>query len=395
MLLEDLHDGQERVKDEARRFNVVCCGRRWGKTILGLDVLMDAALDGLPAGWFAPTYKLLDEPWKYARHVLSEAIAEKSETAKQITLINGGVLDFWTLDDPDAGRGRKYARVVVDEAAKARHLEEAWTRAIYPTLVDLKGDAWFFSTPRGRDFFWRLHCLGMDPEQADWAAWTMPTSTNEHIDPEEIEAARVQLPERSYQQEFLATFLDDGGGIFRGVAAAVDTGRRESEPRQYGMTYTAGADLARKEDFTVVTVMDAMGRQVYFERFNVINWERQVAAIQRASERYGATVLLDATGVGDPVWEMVRKAGVPCRPYVFTSASKEAAVDNLAMMIEGGRCRLMDIPEQTAELQAFQYELTPSRNIRMGAPSGFHDDTCIALALAAWGVGRIRPLEVF
>jgi len=56
------------------------------------------------------------------------------------------------------------------------------------------------------------------------------------------------------------------------------------------------------------------------------------------------------------------------------------------MMIEQGRVRLMDVPEQEAELQAFGYELTPSRNVRMGAPEGMHDDIVIADALACHGI---------
>jgi hypothetical protein len=137
-------------------------------------------------------------------------------------------------------------------------------------------------------------------------------------------------------------------------------------------------------DFTVLSVMDSAGRQVHFERFNQISWERQLAAIMAVHERYRAAVVIDSTGVGDPIFERLRKAGVPVKPYQFTNASKEALIDNLAMRLEQGLVRLMDVPEQTNELLAYQYELTPSRNIRMNAPAGMHDDTVIALALSAW-----------
>ena len=52
------HPAQQRVMDEAKRFNVVCCGRRWGKTELGMDRLIHQALEGKPVAWFAPNYKL-------------------------------------------------------------------------------------------------------------------------------------------------------------------------------------------------------------------------------------------------------------------------------------------------------------------------------------------------
>ncbi len=379
-----LHRTQEQVRNQGIRFNVVNCGRRWGKTILGLDLMFDLAMDGYPTGWFAPTYKLLLEPWAEAQQVLSPMIKRANQTDRQIILENGGKLDFWTLEDKDAGRGRMYRRVIIDEAAKSRNLEEAWDKAIRPTLADYKGDAWFFSTPRGRDFFWKIYTFGDDPTKTQWRSWTLPTSANPYIDKEEIDAAKEQLPDRVFKQEFLAEFLEDAGGVFRLVMDAVDRGRSANELPQGGRSYTLGVDLARVEDFTVLSVLDNTGKQVYHERFNQISWERQIAAIKAVSDRYQAVVYLDSTGVGDPIWERLR--GV-CQAYSyqFTNSSKEKLIDHLAMQIEQCKIRLMDVPEQTNELLAYQYELTPSRNIRMNAPEGMHDDCVISLGLATWG----------
>jgi hypothetical protein len=393
--LDELHPGQLQVIGESSRYNVICCGRRWGKSLLGLDLAIETALDGRPVGWFAPTYKLLTEPWREAIRTLRPAIESKNEQEKQLRLSTGGVLDFWTLDDPNSGRGRKYARVVLDEAAMARHLEEAWTQAVRPTLTDYRGDAWFFSTPKGRNYFWRLHCLGMDPGEAEWAAWTMPTLTNPHISPEEVEAARLELPERVYLQEYNADFIDSSGGVFRMVREAVDAGRNAASPPQPDTHYVLGVDLARVEDFSVLAVLDATGRQVYHERFNQISWERQIARVSDVARRYHAPAIIDATGVGDPIVEALRRAGVAVRPFTFTAASKESAIDNLAIRIERGEVRLMDIAPQTSELLAYQYELSRGRNAKMNAPSGMHDDCVIALALAAWGLGQRREVRIY
>ena len=383
------HPAQRRVIAESRRFNVVNCGRRWGKTVLGLDrAIRTSFAGGLPVGWFAPTYKLLTEPWREAKRVLKDVIVGKNEQEKQLRLATGGVIDFWTLDDPNSGRGRKYADVIIDEAAMARHLEEAWTQAIRPTLTDYQGGAWLFSTPKGRNFFWRLHCLGFDPDEAEWAAWTMPTLTNDFISKAEVEAARLELPERVFAQEYLADFIEDSGGVFRLVREAVDEGRNRPEPPIEGMSYVLGVDLARVEDFSVLPVLDATGRQVYFERFNQISWERQIDRVAEVAGRYKAPAVIDATGLGDPIVEALRRRGVSVRPFVFTAASKEQLIDNLAIMIEQGRIRLMDLAPQTSELLAYQYELTRGRNAKMNAPSGMHDDCVIALALAAWSLKR-------
>jgi phage FluMu gp28-like protein len=382
------HPGQRKILDSCRRFNVIACGRRFGKTVLAMDRLVGPALHRRPVAYFAPTYKMLAEVWRELRHTLHPVTAKVNIQEHRIELATGGTVDMWSLDNADAARGRKYARVVLDEAAMVGDLEDAWNYAIRPTLTDFKGGADFLSTPRGRNFFWRAYTWGEDPAEPDWACWRMPTVANPHIDPAEVEAARRQLPERSYQQEYEATFLDESGGVFRNVRACIDAGRTDNEPSWRDSGCVLGVDLARVEDFTVLCVLDPAGRQVYFERFNQISWERQIAAVCQAADAYRAAVVVDCTGVGDPIYERLRDAGLYVTPYHFTNATKSTLIDGLAMRLERGKLRLMDVPEQANELLAYQYELTPSRNVRTGAPAGMHDDCVMALALAAWGVER-------
>jgi len=199
---------------EADRFNVLCCGRRWGKTTLSEDLLIspddenNGALNGFPVAYFAPTYKMLMEVWREVNQTLYGVINNKSETEKRIELYGGGVIDFWSLEDPNSIRGRKYKRGVLDEAAIARNLEEAWLKVIRPTLTDLQGDAWFLSTPKGKNnYFYDL--FQMPDRFADWRCWQMPTSTNPHILPEEIEQARSQLDPLTFAQEYLASFVTE------------------------------------------------------------------------------------------------------------------------------------------------------------------------------------------
>lgn len=352
---------------------------------------------GKPVGWFAPNFKYLTESWRDFVRYLGPVITRKSETERRIELVGGGSIEFWSLEDPDSGRSRKYQRVCIDEAAKARHLELAWNGAIRATLADYRGDADFYSTPRGHDFFWRAFSWGQDGGNPEWACWQFPTASNPFIDAREIEAARLQLPERVFRQEYLAEFLDDAGGVFRGVRDVIDAGRNVNEPAAApGRNgYMLGVDLAKVEDFTVLTVLDANLGQVYHERFNQISWERQIAGITRVANAFRADIVIDSTGVGDPIFERLRTAGLPVVPFGFTNASKEALINNLAMKIEQGKIRLMDLDVQTNELLAYEYELTPSRNVRMNAPAGMHDDCVISLALAAWGHGQIYSAGAF
>lgn len=208
------HPAQIQILAEHRRFNVVACGRRFGKTALGAELAKQTALENQPVGWFSPTYKFLAEAWRDLKRILQPVTRAKSETEHRLELISGGVIECWSLDDPDAGRGRKYGRVLVDEAAMVRNLEQAWEQSIRPTLTDLAGDAWFFSTPKGFNYFHTLFQRGLSPEHSEYAAWQMPSSRNPYLPPPELEAAELELPPRVYRQEYGASFVDDASTIF-------------------------------------------------------------------------------------------------------------------------------------------------------------------------------------
>ena len=154
LTLPRLHEGQRTVKETAARFGVLACGRRWGKTLYGVDYLAPPALEGWPVAWFAPTYKLLLEVWRDFERLLRPVIKRSNATERRIELVTGGVVEFWTMEDADAGRSRKYKRAFIDEAGLVARLLSLWHEAIMPTLADLKGGARFGGTPKGRNGFW-------------------------------------------------------------------------------------------------------------------------------------------------------------------------------------------------------------------------------------------------
>lgn len=193
--------------DNAKRFNTLRCGRRWGKTKLSEELLLspddplNGALNGFPVGYFAPTYKMLMEVWRSMVGILYDITEAKNETEKRIELYGGGVIDFWSLEDPDSIRGRKYKRVVIDECEAARNLEYAWLKVIRAMLADLRGDAWFLSTPRfGSTYFKKLSKL----QDEIWQSWTFTTYDNPYIDPVEIDSVKQTLDEATFRCEIMA-----------------------------------------------------------------------------------------------------------------------------------------------------------------------------------------------
>jgi len=204
--LPKLHPTQKHVIDTAKRFNHLRCGRRWGKTTT-IEELSSIALDGKRVGIWFPTYKDLSEVWKDLKKTYGPITYKVNEQLKQIMLITDGLIDFWSMDDPDSGQGRKYHRAIIDEAAKATKLYQAWENTIRPTLTDYQGDAFIMSRPKGKNNGFYL--MEEKHKQFDnWAFFQFTTYDNPYIAPEEIEEAKDQLDEINFRQEFMAEYVD-------------------------------------------------------------------------------------------------------------------------------------------------------------------------------------------
>src|SRR6516225_7995442 len=84
------HPAQAKLIQEAKRFNVLCCGRRWGKTVLGMDRLIHPALKGKPVAWFAPNYRLLSDVWRQMQDRLRPLVTNLNQQERRLELLGGG-----------------------------------------------------------------------------------------------------------------------------------------------------------------------------------------------------------------------------------------------------------------------------------------------------------------
>lgn len=182
---------------------------------MGVTLAGDAGTKGRNAGWFTPESAQWKEPYDDLREALMPITRQADANRGKLRLstrgpINmGGKLDFWHTDDnPLAGRGREYHRVIGDEIAfaKKKQMADIWRKAIRPTLLTTRGDAWFFSTPYGDDpddFFWQAcndPALGFTPHHA-------PTSNSPYCPPDELELIRASEHPLVFKQEYLAEFV--------------------------------------------------------------------------------------------------------------------------------------------------------------------------------------------
>ena len=95
-----------------------------------------------------------------------------------------------------------------------------------------------------------------------------------------------------------------------------------------------GADLAKLEDFTALSVLDMQGNLCAFDRFSELDWVFQRKRIVELAHRYDARLLIDSTGIGDPICDELYRENIRVEGYKFTNASKKDLIENLSMMIE-------------------------------------------------------------
>ncbi len=221
---------------------------------MAIELAVETLLDGKRCAYFAPTYKDAFEWWKQVKGVLGDVIKSKDEQVKQLNTITGGLLDVWSMDDPDSGRGRKYHRAIVDECEKAQKFKEAWQGTIRATLTDFVGDAWFLSTPKfGKTFFKEL--ASYQEKFPNWISWKFTTYDNPHISKDEIEDARRTMDTLYFRCEYLAEDVDLTGKPF---LYAFDANRHVVS----GMTFDPKAELQISFDFNVDPITAVCGQYV-------------------------------------------------------------------------------------------------------------------------------------
>ena len=383
--LHKLHPGQIKIADSDARFRVVMCGRRFGKTALGITTACKAAIDGQPVGWFAPGYKYALEAWREIVQRLGPVAERVSEQEKRVELITGGVIEVWTLDTQDPARGRKYALVVIDEAGIVRDLTETWQAAIRPTLADLRGRALILGTPKGRRHgFMSMFNRGLQDDEPNWESFRASTLENPYIPPEEIEEARKELPAEVFAQEFEGIPLDDGANPFGLKKIEDSVGEVGDAP-----VVIWGVDLARAQDFTVAVGMDAWQRVVRLER-----WQAPWAVTkERVQDLVRDTpAIVDATGVGDAIVSDLQDSGHMIAGFVFTGPSKLRLMQRLIAAFQNKELTIPDEPWLINELESFEYTYTSS-GVKYEAPRGLHDDGVMALGLALHGWDRVQGVR--
>jgi hypothetical protein len=305
-------------------------------------------------------------------------------------------IEFKTGSDPSKLRGFGVNFYVMDEAAQG--MPEGSFVSVETTTTNTKGRGIVISTPNGRGWFYETYERGEkfyadgtpkfsneEPDPFyDFISIRMPSHVNPYNDPAEIERKRQTLSRDNFRQEYLAQFMVESAGVFTNFGGFFSHDLKMLDGPEEGHLYVAGIDLADKNDFTIVLVMDRLERRVVaFHRWHKTGWTSTKIRIAEIVKHWNAIAVIDDSGIGDPVNEDLRAMGVPMFPYKITgTVAKNHLIETLQLALENGSLKSPHIGVLKGELEFYESKTTPSGVKIYSAPRGKFDDCVLALSFA-------------
>ena len=147
-----------------------------------------------------------------------------------------------------------------------------------------------------------------------------------------------------------------------------------------------GCDLGKQEDSTVATFIDSVGNVIDIYRNSKTEWSQMIKEIVILLKKHNATGMIEVNGIGDPIFEQIKKQWANTHPFTTSARSKNEIIEGLILDMNESTIRIPHedvFPYLVSELETFTYEYNPkTRAIKYGHPNGLHDDTVMSLAIA-------------
>lgn len=258
------------------RFTAIRCGRRWGKTVFDQALAIDQVCKGHNVGIFVPYYKYGSEIYNELATALLPIKKSSSKVNGVYQAKTGGRVDLWTLDNPNAGRSRKYHLALIDEAAFTKpDMIDIWQRSIKPALLDYTGSAVVTSTPNGLSADNFFHHICTDPKEG-FIEYHAPTSTNPLLPQGEIEKLQRENHPKVFRQEYLAEFVDWSGEAFFSSDKLLLNGQPVAPPTKCDCVFAVidtATKTGSKRDGTAVIYFSL--NRIGKNRLTVLDWDIQ------------------------------------------------------------------------------------------------------------------------
>ena len=390
------HNKQKEIIDSVLNgtefYHSVVVGRQFGKTLMSINLLMYYGLNNNNSKilWISPVYAQCGKVFQQIYQALQPAGLIKSANKADflIQLVNGTSIYFKSSERPETIRGLSINYAFIDEAQDCKDL--AWKQSILPTLTAAGKKCIITGTPKRKNWFYDIFMLGKSKDHPNHKSYHGSSVDSPYVSTDFIEEQKRTLPPKIFKQEFLAEWQDNEGAVFQGLDKVCIN---EMWPDQNSSKVYAGLDIGNKGDYSVLTIIDELGRVLYMWRDNRIEYSQIADKVAEVCKHYKVKdLLIETNGVGDPIYEMIKKKFSRCTPLFQTNQTKENIIRRLMGDIQDTTLELPSInlfPALAEELEIFEYEVLPSGKIRYTHPQGFHDDCVLSLAIANWN--RVNP----
>ena len=347
--------------------------------------------------YFLPTYSQAKkviwtgadkDGFKFLSHFPKEIVKNINQSDMIIELVNGSILQMVGADNIDRIVGTNPIGVVFSEYSLMK--TDVWN-LISPILRENDGWAIFIMTPRGTNHAFDL-MQGIKNDK-NWFCQVLTVDDTKALSPESLEEARAEMPQDLFKQEYYCKFLDNGLGFFRRVDE--NTYKiEEYKPKEYCF-YQIGVDLAKYNDYTVISPFNLNDFHLLKQdSFNQMDYNLQKARIENVYLKHNkGRIVIDSTGVGEPVFDDLNARGMNITPFRFNKTSRTDLLKNLQILLEQDKIKIPNDEVLIDELKSMTYELTEQGSTKITVPDGKHDDRIMSLALAVWDI-PISPLKV-
>ena len=361
---------------------------------MGVSIAIEQALRGWQFFWGAPTYDQVRIAWKEAEYACGGSINFiKSEMTAYFP--NDGYIIFRSLDDPNNARGHSFRGAIFDEVADVK--PDAYYAVVSPILANYEDSIfWGLGTPKGRNWFFGECKNALSNPEA--MTWQIPTKGCEIVNNElirkphpyenpdfpwkELVREYNTIPEKTFQQEYLAEFLEGEGAVFRNISACLSAPDPAGD--HAGHQIMAGVDWGKSNDYTAISIgCRSCKVEIARDRFNQIDYTFQRARLVELCQRYNVTrIMVELNSIGEPNFEELTREGLPVIAFTTTASTKPPLIENLALALQRAEWQFQADPVWTGELEAYEVKINDvTGRSTYSAPDGMHDDTVMARAL--------------
>tara|TARA_R110002020_G_scaffold83616_3_gene207803 strand:- start:3033 stop:4262 length:1230 start_codon:yes stop_codon:yes gene_type:complete len=365
-------------------FISVNAGRQSGKTALSQQQAIKWALDSpnIIVYWVSPTASQADKVYKQMLKMIDGQPFMTSSKGGQgdteIVFYNSSKIQFRSSAQEDSLRGETIEYLIIDEAAFQK--ESVFFEILLPMLNVRGRKVLIVSTPKGKNWFFNMIQKGnTDPK---YKSFLFTSYDNPYSNIEVIDLAKKSMPSVLFAQEYLGEFVDNSA-IFENLKelCCIDISKSKYDTNNH---YYIGVDIALKDDYTVVTVIDKDDNVVWYDRFNQCTAPQLKQRIIDANNKWQPkTLMIEENNQGLPIiddLEIVHKLRNIVR-FKTTGTSKPEIINNLINAFASKKIKVPNDAIYISELETFTMTISPTGKPKFAAAHGFHDDIPMSLAI--------------